>query len=197
MGGIQSGATTRGMTTAVLGIVLVVGMVLGPSGAAGNTTPLAGVVDLLVDVETTPVVAGAVFHYETAIRNRGTNVAEHVEAVFEIPAVGIDVDFGSQSCTVVGSTRVEPDGSAHEQPWTVTCDLGTLAPGTEKRVTFSGTAGSHGTWISVVSVSSDLTDARPNDNRAETPLYVLPDGPSFSPAFQQPSRSNPIGRATV
>ena len=197
MGGTRSRAHSRGMMTAGLGIVLVVGMVLGPSGAAGDTTPVVGMVDLLVEVEALPARAGSVFQYESAIRNRGTLVAEHVEAVFEIPAAGIAVDFGSQSCTAVGSTRIEPDGPALEQPWTVTCDLGALAPGSEKRVTFSVTAGSHGTWISAVSVSSQLGDARPHNNRLETPLYVLPDAPAFSPSFQQPGRSNPTGRATV
>jgi hypothetical protein len=93
--------------------------------------------------------------------------------------------------------HLEHDGSAQDQPWTVTCNLGTMLPGAETPVTLSVTTGRHGTQVSVVTVSSDLPDARPSDNRVERPLFVLPEAPGFTPAFQQPGRSNPQGRTTV
>ena len=187
------------MTTAGAGLVLVVALVLGPSGAAGNTTPLPGVVDLSVEVtaQPNPVAAGSVVEYESLIRNGGNLVAERVEGIFEIPAASVSAEARSRSCTAVGSMRLERDGSTQDQPWTVTCDVGTLPPGTETRVTVFVTTGAHGTHMSVVTVSSAQADARPSDNRVETPLFVLPDGPGFPPAFQQPGPPNPLGRTTA
>ena len=199
MGGMQSRASARAITTVGMGFLLVVGLVLGPSGAAGNTTTLAGAVDLTIAVVAVPnlATAGAVIRYESRIRNRGTLVAEGVEGVFEITADSVAANAGSQSCTAVGSRRLEQDGSTQDQPWTVTCDLGTLPPGAEIRVTLSVTTGRPGTQMSVVTVTSDLPDARPSDNRLESPLYVLPEAPGFTPAFQQPGRSNPLSRTAA
>lgn len=197
MGGAHTRAGARVMTTTGMGLVLVVGMILGPSVAADNTTPPAGFVDLVVEVAARPAMAGSVIQYESLIRNRGTQVAEQVEGTFVIPAASVAVDLASQSCILVGSMRLDQDGSAFDQPWTVTCDLGTLAPGEEKRVQFSVALGVSGTRVSVVAVSSNGPDGRPFDNRVEAPLYVLPDTPGFIPAFQQPGQPNPMGRATV
>jgi hypothetical protein len=172
-------------------------MVFSASGAAGDTNPARGRVDLFVEVTARPAMAGSVIEYESLIRNRGTLVAEHVAGTFEIPAVGVTVDFETQSCTAVGSMRLEQDGSGQEQPWTVSCDLGTLTPGSEARVVFSVTLGTPGTRMSTVTTSSNQPDARPFDNRVEVPLYVLPDVPGFTPAFQQPGQSNPLSRATA
>jgi hypothetical protein len=177
--------------------VVTVATVLGPSGAAGNTTSVAGVVDLSVEVVANPAMAGSVVEYESRIHNRGTQVAERANATFVIPAAAVAVDLESQSCTVTGSTRLEPNQAAKDQPWQVNCDLGTLLPGAEKRVAFSVTLGEHGTWTSVVTVSSDVPDLRPFDNRVETPLHVLPRQPGFTPAFQRPGGCNPLGRATA
>src|SRR3972149_10505711 len=90
MGGAQPRAGVRAMTTAGAGLVLVVSLVRGPPGAAGNTTPLPGVVDLSVEVtaQPNPVAAGSVVEYESLIRNGGNLVAERAEGVFEIPAGG-------------------------------------------------------------------------------------------------------------
>ncbi len=197
MGGARIRAGARVMTKAGVGLVLMVGTVLGPSAAAGNTTPSAGLVDLVVEVDAKPAMAGSVIQYESLIRNRGTHVAEQVEGTFEIPAASVTVDLESQTCNVVGSMRLDQEGSFHEQPWTVTCDLGTLQPGAEKRVLFSVGVGLPGTTVSVVTVSSNLPDGRPFDNRVEASLYVLPDAPGFTPAFQQPARSNPMDRASA
>lgn len=187
----------RVVATAALFAVLTVGTVLGPSGAAGNTTSVAGVVDLSVEVVANPALAGSVIEYEGRILNRGTQVAERAQATFAIPAAAVAVDLASQSCTVTGSTRLEPDQTAKVQPWLVNCDLGALLPGTEKHVAFSVTLGEHGTWTSVVTVSSEVPDLRPFDNRVETPLHVLPRQPGFTPAFQRPSGCNPLDQASV
>jgi hypothetical protein len=171
--------------------------VLGPSSAAGNIPSVAGVVDLSVEVVVNPAMAGSVIEYESRIHNRGTQVAELAKATFVIPAAAVEVHLESHSCTVTGSTRLEPNETYEDQPWVVNCDLGTLLPGTEKRVAFSVTLGEHGTWTSVVTVSSDVPDLRPFDNRVEAPLHVLPRQPGFTPAFQRPGGYNPLGRATA
>ena len=199
MGGALSRAGARALTTVAMGVLLVVALVVGPSGAAGNTTPSAGAVDLSVEVTAQPdaAMAGSVFQFTGLVRNRGTLVAEEVEGIFVIPAARIAAGAGSQSCTIVGSSRLDDDGSSQDQPWTVTCDLGTLSPGAEARVAFTVTTGPHGTQMSVATVASRLPDARPSDNRVETPIYVLPETPGFTPAFQQPARINPLGRTTA
>jgi len=199
MGGVQPRFGSRTVTTAGVGLVLVVALVVGPSGAAGNTEALSGVVDLSVDmaVHPNPAAAGSVIQYESRIRNRGTLVAEAVQAVFEISAANVRVETGSGSCTTASSMRLERDGSTEDQPWTVTCDLGALAPGIEAGIALTVTTGTPGTQMSVVTVSSGGADSRPSDNRVETPVFVLPDTPGFTAAFQQPGRSNPFGRATT
>ena len=197
MGGAQPRVGPRAMSAIGLGVVLVIGMIVGPSVAAGDTTPSQGAVDLSIEVVADIATAGSVVHYESLVRNRGTRVAEQVEGTFEIPAASVAVDMGSPACHAVGLVPLDRNGSDQDQLWTVTCSLGTLPPGAEKRVAFSVTAGPHGTRMSVATVSSALPDARPLDNRLETPLHVLPDGPGFTPAFQQPGRSNPNGRTTA
>lgn len=187
----------RALKTTGLGMVLVIGMVLGPSAAAGNTTRSVGAVDLSIEVLANPAVTGSVIQYESRIHNRGTRVAEHVTGTYEIPAAAVAVGLDSTSCSAAGSTRVEAGGSAMDQPWLVTCDLGAMLPGSEKRIGFSVTVGPHGTFTGAATVSSDTPDARPFDNRIEVPLYVLPDGPAFTPAFQQPGGSNPMSRANI
>ena len=173
-------------------------MVLGPSAAAGNATRSVGVVDLSIEVVANPAVAGSVIQFESRVHNRGTRVAEQVEATYEIPVAAVAVGLDAQSCSVVGSTRIESDeGFAVDQPWLVSCELGTVPPGSEKRIAFSVTVGPHGTWTGAATISSDAPDARPFDNRIEVPLYVLPDGPVFTPAFQQPGGSNPTSRANT
>ena len=181
----------------MLGMVLAIGMVFAPSTAAGNTIRATGGVDLTVEVIAKPATAGSVIQYESVIRNRGTEVAELVLGTFEVPAVGVTMDFETESCNVVGSMRLEQDGTGQQQPWTVSCELGTLAPGAETRVAFSIILGSNGTGISVATASSNGSDVRPFNNRVEVPIYVLPDAPGFTPAFQQPGQSNPMSRSTA
>src|SRR3990172_11949852 len=116
MGGAQPRTGVRAMTTAGAGLVLVVALVLGPSGAAGNTTPLPGVVDLSVEVtaQRSAVAAGSVIEYESLIRNGGNLVAERVEGIFEVPAASVSAEARSRSCTAVGSMRLERDASTHD-----------------------------------------------------------------------------------
>jgi hypothetical protein len=174
-------------------------LVVGPSRAAGNTTPLVGFADLSVEVtaQPNPAPAGSVFRYESLIRNRGTFVAEGVRVTFEIPASSVLAEAASQSCTIGGATRFERDGSGRDEPWMVTCDLGTLPPNAEIRIALAVTAGVPGTQMSVVTVSSNRLGAENSDVRIETPVLVLPDAPEFIPAFQRPGRANPLGRTTT
>ena len=195
MGGMQPKA--RALKTTGLGIFLVIGMVLGPSAAAGNTPPSVGAVDLSIEVMADPAVAGSAIQFESRVHNRGTRVAEQVTATYEIPVAAVAVGLDSQSCSASGSARVEAGESPVEQPWVVTCDLGALPPGSDKRIAFSVTVGPHGTWTGAATVSSDSADIRPFDNRIEVPLYVLPDQPVFTPAFQQPGGLNPMSRANA
>jgi hypothetical protein len=180
-------------------LVLIVALVVGPSRAAGNTTPRVGLADLSVEVtaQPNPAPAGSVFGYESLIRNRGTFVAEGVRVTIEIPASSVSAEAASQSCTIGGATRIERDGSGRDEPWVVTCDLGTLPPNAETRITLAVTAGVPGTQMSVVTVSSNRPGAENSDVRIETPVLVLPDAPEFIPAFQRPGRANPLGRTTT
>jgi hypothetical protein len=176
-----------------------VALVVGPSRAAGNTMPLVGLADLTVEViaQPNPAPAGSVFHYESLIRNRGTSVAEGVRVAFEIPASSVSAEAGSRFCTIVGATHLERGGSGRDEPWTVTCDLGELPPGAETRITLEVTAGVPGTQMSVVTASSNHFGASNSDVRVQFPVWVLPDAPEFTPAFQQPGRANPSGRSTA
>ncbi len=81
----------RVAATTGLGLVMVLALIVGPSRAAGNTTPQPGVVDLSIHIaaQPNPALAGSIVEYESLILNRGTLVAEGVEAVFEIPAAGV------------------------------------------------------------------------------------------------------------
>ena len=187
----------RAIAMAGLGLALVVALVVGPSRAAGDTTAGFGAVDLSVEVVAEPslVASGSTMTYEGLIRNRGTLVAEEVIATFEIPAARVAVE--SPNCTVVGSVRLEPNEPTQKQPWTVSCDLGTLNPGAELGVVLSATAGTSGTHSSAVTVSSRGDEARPADNRAQISFLVLPSEPEFSDAFHRPGRVNPLSRATV
>lgn len=187
----------RTVTITGLGLALVVGLVVGPSGAAGGTTPSPGAVDLSVEVVAGPnlVASGSNITFEALIGNRGTLVAEEVKATFEIPVAGVTVE--SSNCAAVGSVRLERHESALSQPWTVICDLGTMNPEAELRVTLWATAGSPGTHSSVLTVSSRDDEARPYDNRAEISFLVLPSEPEFSHAFQRPGRSNPLSRTVT
>ena len=195
MGGKQPKA--RALKTAGLGVVLVLGMVFGPSAAAGNTPPSVGAVDLSIEVVADPAVTGSVIQFESRVHNRGTRVAEHVTATYEIPVAAVAVGLDSQLCTASGSAQVEMGESPVDQPWVVTCDLGTVPPGSDKWIALSVTVGPHGTWTGAAKVSSDSADVRPFDNRIEVPLYVLPDQPAFTPAFQQPGGLNPLSRANA
>lgn len=186
----------RALSKVGLGMVLVIGIVLGPSAAAGDTAQY-GEVDLSIEVAANPAVTGSVIQYESTVRNRGTRVAEKVIGTFEIPVAAVTVGIDSESCTVVGSTRLESGESAVDQPWLATCDFGSMLPGSEKRVAFSVTLGRHGTWTGTASVSGNLPDARPFDNRIDVLLFVLPGEPAFTPAFQQPGGSNPTSRANI
>ncbi len=199
MGGVRNQAGVRTVTIAVLGMALTVGLIAGPSGASGDTMPPIGVVDLVVGFvsEPNPAAAGSSVQLESIVSNVGTLVAERVVSTIEISAIRVAAEAGSGSCTAVGSTRLEIDGSAVDQPWTVTCDLGALPPGAETRVAFSVTTGPSGTHLAGVAVSSNQADARPSNNEAQIPIYVLPAAPGIIPAFQQPGRLNPYSRATV
>ena len=185
------------VSTAGLSMVLIVGLVVGSPRAAGNTTPLSGTVDLSIEVvaQPNPAPAGSTVVFESLVRNRGTLMAEGVTGIFEIPATGIDTEFGSHSCTAVGSARLELEETS--QPWTVSCNLGTLPPGSEAHIVLTVTTGPPGTVLTEATVSSGQVDARPTDNRVEIPLFVLPDGPGFARAFQQPGLQNDLGRSTA
>lgn len=195
MGGMQPKA--RALKTTGLGIFLVIGMVLGPSAAAGNTPPSVGAVDLSIEVVVDPAVTGSVIQFESRVHNRGTRVAEQVTATYEIPVAAVSVGLDSQSCSASGSAVVEVGESSVDQPWVVTCDLGAVPPGSDRWIAFSVTVGPHGTWTGAANVSSDSADIRPFDNRIEISLFVLPDQPAFTPAFQQPGGLNPMSRATA
>ena len=189
---------TRAAVVASLAVALAVGLIAGPSGAAGNTVPVPGVVDLAVDhlAQPNPTAPGSTVQVESVISNGGTLVAEQVEVVYEISGAGISVEAG-ELCTAVGSTRLESDGSSRDEPWTVTCDLGTLPPGTRTRISLSVTTGASGTHVAKATVSSKAPDGRPSDNEVEILIHVLPATPGAIPAFQQPGRFNPSSRATV
>lgn len=188
----------RTVVLASLAVALAVGLIAGPSGAAGNTVPLPGVVDLVVDhpAQPNPTSPGATVQLESVISNEGTLVAEQVEVAFEIPGAGLSVDAG-ELCTAVGSTRLESDGSSGDEPWTVTCDLGTLPPGTRTGISLLVTAGVPGTHVAKATVSSMTPEGRPSDNEVVILIRVLPATSGAVPAFQQPGRFNPSSRATV
>jgi len=188
----------RAVVVTSLAVALAVGVIAGPSGAAGNTVPLLGVVDLAVDhlAQPNPTAPGATVQLESVISNEGTLVAEQVEGIFEISGAGISVEAGGL-CSAIGSARLESDGASGDELWTVTCDLGTLPPGTRTRVSLSVTAGAPGTHVAKVTVSSNAPDGRPSDNEVEILIHVLPVTPGAIPAFQQPGRFNPSSRATV
>lgn len=188
----------RAAVVASLAVALAVGLIAGRSGAAGNTVPLPGVVDLVVDhpAQPNPTSPGATVQLESIISNKGTLVAEQVEVVFEVSGAGIPVEAG-KLCAAVGSTRLESDGSSDDEPWTVTCDLGTLPPGARTRISLSVTAGAPGTHVARATVSSKTPEGRPSDNEVEILVHVLPNTPGAIPAFQQPGRFNPSSRATV
>lgn len=187
------------MVVSSLTLALAVGLIAGPSGAAGNTIHLPGVVDLSVATTAQPnlAAAGATVQVESVISNEGTLVAEQVKGIFEVSGAGITVEAGSGLCTAAGSTRLDSDGSTRDEPWIVICDLGTLPPGTQTRVLLSVTAGAPGTHLAKVTVSGRAPDVRPSDNEVETPIHVLPAVPGALPAFQQPGRLNPSSRATA
>ncbi len=188
----------RAAVVASLALALAVGLIAGPSGAAGNTVPLSGVVDLVVEraAQPNPTSPGSTVQLQSVISNDGTLVAEQVEFAFEVSGAGISVEAG-ELCTAVGSTRLESDGSSDDQPWTVICDLGTLPPGTRTRISLSVATGAPGTHVAKATVSSKTPDGRPSDNEVEILIHVLPDTPGAIPAFQQPGRLNPSSRATV
>ncbi len=190
---------TRAVTNAALGLMLVVALVVVPSGAAGVTGQLNGSVDLSIEVSAhpNPAPVGSVVIYEGVVRNRGRVVAEEVEGVFEIPAEAVTADADSLACTAVGSKHLDAAGSTRAEPWTVTCNLGALPPGAEIQVAFSVRTGAPGTHMSTATVSYPAVDRRPSDNKAEIPLLVLPNTPGYTPAFQRPGPTNPLGRTTV
>ena len=189
----------RAKAIAAMGIVMVVGLIVGPTQAVGDTTPGPGLVDLSVEVFVTPnpVAPGAEVTIEGLVSNDGTLMANQVVALLEVSADSVAAEIGGESCSVVGSRRLENGGSTRDQPWTVTCELGALAPGTETHFALSVTAGEFGTQMASVVVSSRTNDAWSVDHNAEVPVHVLPSAPEFVPAFQQPGRLNPSGRTSV
>ena len=199
MGGVRKKAGAKAVTMTLLGLVLVVGLIAGPAGAAGNTVPSPGKVDLAVDFVTQPNPAptGSMVQLEGVVRNVGTGLADQVIGVFEVSAASVSAQFGSNPCTAVGSSKLGIDGSREERPWTVTCDLGALPAGSEARISFSVKTGPPGTHLASVTASSGQLDDRPANNLVQVPIYVRPAAPEFMPAFQQPGRLNPSSRITT
>jgi hypothetical protein len=199
MGGVRNTSGTRAAIVASVALAMTVGLIAGPAGATGTNMPSPGAVDLTVEFMThpNPVASGSSLQLESVIRNEGTLLADRVESVFEVSAAGVSAQFGSNPCTAVGSTRLESDGTQEDKPWTVTCDLGDLPPGSEARISLSVSTGSSGTHLATVTASSAQADSRPDNNTTQIPVHVLPSAPEFTPAFQQPGRLNPSSRTTA
>jgi uncharacterized repeat protein (TIGR01451 family) len=105
-----------------------------------------------------PVAVGDQLVYTLTVENDGPSSAEDVEVTDPIPA-GVSVNSISPST-----------GSCAEAAGTVTCDLGTLAPGETVTITITTTPGvpSGSTLSNTATVTSSTSDPTPgNDEDAE------------------------------
>jgi hypothetical protein len=140
-----------------------------------------------------PVRSNTGVAVDARIGNRGNEVAGSIQAVFEIPAAGVEVHDLPGDCTAVGSTVVQQGKLPAEKPWSVVCQLGTLTPGSVVDLTFSITTGIPGTHV----IAASVQDGDTHRVTADSPLFVLPDGPAVLPAFQEPGRSNRLNRISA
>jgi uncharacterized repeat protein (TIGR01451 family) len=138
-----------------------------------------------------PVTVGAGLTYTITVHNGGPNAAEALTLSDPLPAG-------------VGFTSVTPSqGTCQESLGTVTCDLGTLANGTNATVAIAVRARTTGTHTNTATVASTTFDPSPDNNEdtASTtvnPVSPPPDGECLTyPTFTGASGLNLLGSAAV
>jgi hypothetical protein len=197
MRGLWAISIRRAVLASALGVVMLAVFLVGPSRAVGKATPSTDLepdLRVVVSGPLGPVHSESEVRLEARVENLGTAVALTTRAVFEIPAGGIVVDESADLCTAVGSTRLVAGQTIARQPWTVTCELGTLMPQSAATLSFLVAGGSPGTHVITARVTSEGDEPETADNRTEHPLYVLPDEPATIPAFHQPGLFKGLNR---
>lgn len=109
-----------------------------------------------------PVAVGAQLTYTTRVDNDGPEAATDVTVVQELPAGVTFVSSSASQGSCSGTT-------------TVTCDLGSLAPGEPATVTVVVRPGRTGTLATAASVSAAEADPDPSDDEDAETTEVVPD----------------------
>lgn len=132
-----------------------------------------------------PVVTGQPLTYTLTVNNVGVIPATNVTLTDTLPAgvTAINVLPGAPTCTVAGTT--------------ITCGLGTLAPGANTAVTVQVNApGAAGTITNTAMVVMDEPDLVIGDNTVNTPTAVLAPTLTNTPTATFTPSDTPIPSAT-
>jgi uncharacterized repeat protein (TIGR01451 family) len=106
------------------------------------------------------IVAGDTITYNLTVTNKGPDDAHNVTVTDVFPAGAVFVP-GSVECSPAGA------------PVTVTCALGTLAPGAVVLLTYGMTPTTGGSVTNTATVTSDETDTVPSNNSATIKTKVI------------------------
>jgi len=131
---------------------------------AVEVTPLADVA-IAGQASATTVAFGGAIAYTLTITNAGPDPAPGTTVENMLPAGATFVNATAAAGSCSGST-------------TLTCALGTLAPGASVAVNVSATLGLAGTATDVASVHAGATDTTPADNQTSILASVLPMPPA-------------------
>jgi len=112
-----------------------------------------------------PVSPGGVLTYSIGVANAGPDAAQQTILTDPLPA-GVTL------------LAVSPSQGSCSGTTTLTCDLGTLAPGDQTFVTIAVSANQLGVLTNTASVASALPDPNPGDNQATAVNTVQSGGPA-------------------
>jgi uncharacterized repeat protein (TIGR01451 family) len=137
------------------------------------TTTIPSVADLSIEQSASrdPVTAGDNFDYTFTVRNAGPDDAERVQITYPLPD---GIDFVSSS-------------TCSEASRTVTCAIGDLAAGASTTRTITVLATTAGQPAGRATVSGDVVDPHPGNNKVTTAVTVEPTYTDVSLAMTGPA----------
>jgi uncharacterized repeat protein (TIGR01451 family) len=177
----------RALIGTILGVSLLAGAVIGPSGAAA----VVGPTDLVLTKNDSadPVVEDTNFSYTIQVKNQGANDASGVVVTDNLPS---QVSYVSSTSTV---------GSCSQAGKTVTCTMGQVNAGITATITIVVKASKSGTASNTASLASPDDTVPGNNQDTETTVISkkTPKGKAkkVAPSCAAPTISGTAGDDTI